>query len=175
MTVADVLQNRLRLRDDATDGEWQVWEHKTLNTHRGVLYWSPPESGLSYAEMAFRIRERVRTNYRVAWWRGFGFGVVIESKAIPPDISAIESHVDARASGRGTWQWTVLACKVSETAVGVHTWTEGFLSPVYRQLLARCESEGWAVGSFKKEKDRLMQFLTAAARLKGYRLREFEL
>jgi hypothetical protein len=174
MVMLESLQNRLRLRDALPDSEWQIWEHKTLNIHRGVLYWSPSDASLTFAEMENRVRKKVAESYRVSWWRGFAFGVVVHSKAVPPDISAIESTIDTRVSGKGTWQWTVLACSARQTAVGVHTWVEGYLSPVYRQCLDQSESQGWIVGDFKKEKDKLMQFLTSAARIKGYRLKEFE-
>ena len=86
----------------------------------------------------------------------------------------MEDWIDTRANRRGTWQWAIYACAPAEVAVGVHTWTEGFLSPVYRDLLDYYGSLNYEVGSFRKEKDQLMKFLTAAARLKGFRFTEFE-
>lgn len=174
MTLAEALQTHLRLREDAGDAEWQVWEHKTFNIHRGVLCWRPSRSHLSFAEMTALVRESVKAHYPVSWWRGFGFGVLIEARALPPDLADIDDAIATRAAEKGTWQWTVFACEPARTCIGVHTWTEGYLSPVYRQLIARYESLGWSVGSFKKEKDHLMQFLTAAARIKGHGLHEFE-
>lgn len=174
MTPTNAFESRLRLRDEDTSPEWQVWERKTLNIHRGVLHWRPTDAHLTYTEMATEIRRTVKEKFKVSWWRGFGFGVLIDATAIPDDISAIEESVDARASSKGTWQWTVFACEPAQIAVGVHTWTEGYLSPVFRDLLAGYESQGWTVGRFKKEKDALIKFLMAAARLKGFRPREFE-
>ena len=86
----------------------------------------------------------------------------------------IDSSIDTRASKKGCWQWTVIAGTESQTAVGIHTWIEGYLSPVYREILKQYESAGWMVGDVKKEKDQLMKFLTSATRLKGIRFREFE-
>ncbi len=43
-----------------------------------------------------------------------------------------------------------------------------------RHLLDCYGSLNYEVGSFRKEKDQLMKFLTAAARLKGFRFTEFE-
>jgi hypothetical protein len=175
MIAGDAFQKaKLRLREDTADSQWQVWELKTLNLHRGVLHWRLGASPGSYAELAAEIRRAVRRYFRVSWWRGFGFGVLIESPAIPADISAIEEAIDTRASGLGTWQWTVFACEPQQFAVGVHTWTAGYLSPVYRDVISSFESRGWTVGSFKKEKDRLMQFLLTVASIKGYRVQEFE-
>lgn len=173
MTPTNAFESRLKLRTDSASTEWQLWERKTLNIHRGVLHWRPG-GNLTYAEMATEIRRTIKEKFKVSWWRGFGFGVLIEAGTMPSDIASLESSVDARASSKGTWQWTVFACQPAKIAVGVHTWTEGYLSPVFRDLLAGNESQGWAVGRFKKEKDALMKFLVAAARLKGFQPREFE-
>jgi hypothetical protein len=51
---------------------------------------------------------------------------------------------------------------------------EVYLSPVYRDLAAHYQSTGIEVGSFTKEMDLLMKFLTAPARAKGIKLAEFE-
>ena len=41
-------------------------------------------------------------------------------------------------------------------------WIEGYLSLVYRALLAGLEEQGYQVASVRKEKDGLMRLLTAA-------------
>jgi hypothetical protein len=69
--------------------------------------------------------------------------------------------VDVRENEKGTWQWTLLACPAMKVAVGIHTWTSGYLSPVYQSLANHFKSEGYNVGNFKKEKDKLMAFLVA--------------
>jgi hypothetical protein len=174
MAISQALQTRLQLRESTLGNEWQIWEHKTFNIHRGVLHWRPTIANLSYVDMVAQIREQVKANYSISWWRGFAFGVVIESPEIPADISMIEESIDTRASSKGTWQWTVFICEPTQTLIGIHTWTEGYLSPAYRDLLKHFESLSWTVGSFKKEKDKLMQFLTAISSLKRIKLQEFE-
>ena len=61
-------------------------------------------------------------------------------------------------------QWVVLLSGTdSRTATGVHTWIEGFLSPVYRSILQSLSQSGYTITSVMKEKDGLMRFLTAVA------------
>ncbi len=132
MSVEEVMRSRLYLREDILETEWRLWEHKTLNIHRGVLHWRPTDQFSSLAQMSERVREQAESRFRVSWWRGFAFGALIEAETIPPDLSAMEDWIDTRANRRGTWQWAIYACAPAQIAVGVHTWQEGFLSPVYR-------------------------------------------
>ena len=171
MNVEEVLQTKLLMRESST-ADCQVWEHKTLNIHRGVLKLRFTDRQ-SLSGMSDTVRERVRESFGVSWWRGFGFGAVVESPNIPDDVATIASCIHTRANSRGTWQWIILACGTAETAIGVHTWAEGYLTPVFLRLLGHYESLGYQVGGFKKEKDQLMRFLTAAARLKGFSFKEF--
>ena len=173
-TVDGILEKRLRLRDAPGHGEWRLWEYKSFNMHRGVLHWQPVGDPLSCGELAQAIRQRVKDTYRVSWWRGMAFGALVEVRDLPEDVTSIDASIDTRSNSQGTWQWLALVCREAKVAIGVHTWTEGYLTPAYRELLAHYESSGYRTGSFKKEKDRLIQFLTAAAKLKGFRFREFE-
>ncbi len=174
MTVDDILRARLHTRDDIAGSEWRLWEYKTFNLHRGVLHWLPAGEPAIGSPLAERVREQVEARFRVSWWRGFGFGVIVESAAIPQDLTAIEASIDIRANGKGTWQWTVFVCPPSRIAIGVHTWVEGFLTSTYRQLIDHYQGSGYTVTSARKEKDGVMRVLTAAASLKGIRFREFE-
>jgi hypothetical protein len=171
MSVEEVLQSKLCIRESSIE-ECQVWEHKTFNTHRGVLHLRFTESQ-SLFQMSETVTQRVSELFRVSWWRGFGFGAVLESPNIPEDVATIDSYIHTRAKSKATWQWIILTCPTAETAIGVHTWVEGYLTPVFRRLLDHYESLGYQVGSFKKEKDQLMQFLTTAASLRGFRFKEF--
>ncbi len=173
MSVEEMFQTMLRLREPVAGPEWQIWEHKTFNIHRGVLRWRPQDP-LTFGKMSQAVLEQVKTSFRVSWWRGFGFGVLIEVPALPEDLAAIDATIGTRANSKGTWQWTVLACPTLETAVGVHTWAEGYLAPLYRALIGHFESLRFEVGSFKKDKGALLQFLTGVARLKGLKIAEFE-
>lgn len=78
----------------------------------------------------------------------------------PDDLKML---VDIRENAKGTLQWVVLTAARAQTALGVHTWLEGYLSPVYREILEHLMGQGWEVASAKREKDGLMNFLTGAA------------
>ena len=71
--------------------------------------------------------------------------------------------VDIRENEKGDVQWVILTASHAQVAVGVHTWVEGYLSPVYREILETLAAEGYKVSSVKREKDGLLKFLTAVA------------
>jgi hypothetical protein len=58
----------------------------------------------------------------------------------------------------------VLVSSTRGSAWGIHTWAEGFLSPVYRELLARLDAGGCELTSVRVEKDGLLRVLTALSR-----------
>ena len=95
----------------------------------------------------------------------------MELNAKPDSFKIIDQYIDARENAKGTWQWVILAFPKANAAVGVHTWTEGYTSSVFRDLLKAWEATGFRAESFKKEPDKLMRFLLAAA---GSRLRPTE-
>jgi len=169
----EILSERLRLDEERSTPEWRRWEHRTLNRHRGVLHWRPARDVSSLQEIASAVREQARSWFRVAWWRGFAFGVIVELPRLPGDAASALDSIDTRANAQGTWQWTVLAGSESGAAIGVHTWMEGWLSPPFRGILEYYESLGMSVGRFTKEKDALLRFLTGTASLKGIRFPEF--
>jgi hypothetical protein len=176
MTIAQIIEREIRLRPrvDVPDRDWQLWESKTWNIHRGVLYRRLTGTPRAWVEVVSEVREKVASCFRIGWWKGFGFGVLIESDFIPRDLAELGETIDSRASRKGTWQWTVFACEPSRLAVGVHMWEEGRMSPLYRNLLAHYRALGFEAESFTKEMDRLMKWLTLPSRLKGQRLNGFE-
>jgi hypothetical protein len=89
-----------------------------------------------------------------------GFGAVIYLDAPPEDIAACVEDIDGRVNSRGTWQWSIIVFKPLRVAAGVHMWISGYLSDVYERILGRIEAEGYRITSCKKEKDKLMKFLT---------------
>lgn len=170
-TVKDILGGYLRHDPAKSDAQWTVWEHKTFNIHRGVLVWTPQRAVARYPEVSDAVRGKIATTFKPSWWRGFAFGVLAEVPALPLDARDCEMDVDVRDNSKGTWQWVLLACPAAQVAVGIHTWTAGYLSPVYLALAEHYRSLGCNVGSFKKEKDGLMAFLLAAS---GRRIQEFK-
>lgn len=174
MSIDNILQEKLRLREDCSDLAWRLWERKSLNMHRGVLHWRPPGSRVTCSDLALRVREHVAANYRIAWWRGFAFGVVAEFSELPDDLLSLGDFVDVRNNTMGTWQWTILVCHRTKTVIGVHTWFSGFLTSTYRAILAQHQGSDFATGSFKKEKDRLMAFLIGVASFPFTPMNDFE-
>lgn len=168
MPISDILSRKLKQLDPGSSGEWQVWEHKTLNLHRAVLEWTPGRVLRSYSEVSHAVRAEVARRLKVAWWRGMGFGVVVHLAAPPEGLAACVDDIDGRQNTRGTWQWSIFVFQQSRAAVGVHMWLRGYLSTVYEQTLACCESEGCRIASCQKDKDRLMQFLTLVHPLPEY-------
>src|SRR3954469_7232757 len=134
MNVEEALAPRLHRRDDLSNGEWSLWEHRTWNMHRGVLHWRPRQDPAGWSEVELAVRERVRPAYRPSWWRGFAFGVVAEVGKMPADAGSALGALDTRNNRRGTWQWAVLVARQEWLAVGLHTWMEGYLSEPFRAL-----------------------------------------
>jgi hypothetical protein len=78
----------------------------------------------------------------------------------PDDLKAL---VDVRENEQGDLQWVVLVASDVRVALGVHTWVEGYLSPVYRDTFQALAGSGYRVTSVKREKDGVMKFLTGVA------------
>jgi hypothetical protein len=140
---------------------WQLWEHKTLNMHRGVIHWDATAGGRTLADIRDRVRGLVRGSFRPAWWRGFGFGAVVSVEHADDSFARAADLVDVRNDRRGTWQWLVLHFPSLRAAVGVCTWTEGYLAPVYRGLLSALRGEGFTCESYQRDMDALMRRLVA--------------
>lgn len=151
---------RLRQRDDAAESDWRFWEKRNLNLHRVVALWTRGSS--SPREIEIQARAAVSRRFKSAWWRGLGFGVVVDVRDVERFPDAFLPFVDGRANRAGTWQWVILVSPTRRKAAGLHNWVEGYLSPVYRGLLERLGERGFAVESVRKEKDGMMKLLTAA-------------
>jgi len=167
--LAELSAGRLQPRDDIREPDWRFWERRNLNLHRVVALcrYAPP----SARELAARCRDTLALHFRCAWWRGLGFGVVVELREAAGFPEEYLPLVDGRANGQGTWQWLILVSGARRQAWGLHTWIEGYLSPLYRGVLDRLDEQGYSIESVRKEKDGLMRVLTAA---RPARFPEFE-
>ena len=165
VSLDHILEAKLRHDPARSSDAWGVWEHKTLNMHRGVLHWRPRDAPAAYGDVTSAVRAKVAECFKRSWWRGFGFGVVVELDRMPAGIEAADDDIDTRDNRKGTWQWSVLAFREPQVALGIHTWTHGYLTEVYTLLLAHYESQGYRVGGFTKEKDALLRFLSAVSGL----------
>jgi hypothetical protein len=155
----------LKPRDDLRDPGWTFWELRTLNRHRVVGLVTEHRQFRDARDLETEIRGVVSRHFKCAWWRGMAYGVVADVPAISLNAEALEGLVDVRENPKGTLQWVVLAAGDARAAVGVHTWMETYLSPVYRTILQALTSMGYQVATGVRQKDGLMRFLTAAADL----------
>jgi len=168
MSADEILKQKLKAQPDLSDAEWTVWEHKTLNMHRVVLVWQPQQIPPHYAEIPGIVRAKVGALFKVSWWRGMGFGLLAVLPSVPAGVESCVDDIDTRQNSKGTWQWSILYLSNRHAVIGAHMWMRGYLSGTYHQLIQSYESAGNKVATFKKEKDKLMKFLSSAARLPEY-------
>ena len=169
----EIIESSLPKHFRQEEGNWTFWEHKTINIHRSILHWSA-NSELSYPAISDAVRVKIKEKYKASWWRGFAYGAIIDVPTTPDGIDNIGESIDNRDNKNGAWQWIILVCQESKSVVAIHTWTVGFLTPIYEAIIARYRSDGYNVGVFKKDKDKLMQFLTKMSALKGVHFQEYE-
>lgn len=136
------------------------WELRTLNMHRVVGLLQPYRQFADAHDLESTIRAAVARNFKCSWWRGMGLGVVAQAAAIRLTADDLKGLVDVRQSSKGTVQWVVLVAGDTRVAVGVHTWMETYLSPVYRRTLDGLAEAGYQVSSATRDKDGLMKLLT---------------
>jgi hypothetical protein len=91
------------------------------------------------------------------------FGVVADVPAISLTLDDLKVLVDVRDNAKGTLQWVILVAGSGGAALGVHTWMEVYLSPVYRRILQALTEAGYRVAGARRDKDGLMKFLTGVA------------
>ncbi|MBO0698250.1 MAG: hypothetical protein J2P46_07645 [Zavarzinella sp.] len=154
-----------RLKPLATDlpETWRLWEHKTLNIHRGVIHWDATATDDTLADVREEVRAVVARYFRPAWWRGFGFGTVVSLGHADESFGRAAELIDVRNNRRGTWQWLALHFPKLREAVGVCTWTEGYLAPVYRDLLEALRGAGFRCQSYQRDMDALVKHLVTVA------------
>jgi hypothetical protein len=170
IVASAAMQKNMRMRSDLTEPKWSFWELRNLNMHRVVGLLQADRRVADVRALDTELRGALARNFKRAWWRGIAYGVVadIDTPAFTPDDLKI--LVDERENSRGTMQWVVLTSGATRKATGVHTWIEGFLSPVYRTVLQTLSRQGFEISSVMKEKDGLMRVLTAVAdaRVRAY-------
>ena len=164
MSIEQAIETRLKPVPAKTPGGWSVWEHKTLNMHRGVLHYRPERRDTTISELNTRVLEMRAAQFRVSWWRGFGFGVLVDIGRMPEDMESIGECIDPIENVKGNWQWIIVICDDPKAVIAMHTWVQGYLTPVYRGLLQHYKTSGYPVKSLKKEKGKLMRFLTIVGR-----------
>ena len=162
IVAAAVEQKNMRQRSDLARRDWTFWELRNLNMHR-VVGLLQTDRRLSDARTLDAARRgELAGSFKRAWWRGIAYGVVVKADVPALSTEDLKILVDERENSRGTMQWVVLVSSAGN-ATGVHTWLEGFLSPVYRAVIEALSRSGCRISSVMKEKDGLMRVLTAVA------------
>jgi hypothetical protein len=159
------VQRRLRPRHDLSEAGWTFWELRTLNLHRVVGLLKEYRQFTDAHDLGAEIRSVIGRNFKRSWWRGMAYAVVAgvaEVSLRPDDLKML---VDVRENQKGTLQWVILVASDAHIALGVHTWMEGYLSPVYRDTLQALAKTGCQITSVQREKDGLMKLLSAGANL----------
>jgi len=156
---------RLTLRTDLAEPGWTFWELRTLNMHRVIGLLTGDREFDDARQLEAAIRGAVSRHFKRAWWRGMAYGAVVQAGAISLGADDLKRLVDVRENAQGTLQWVILVSSHAPVALGVHTWMEAYLSPVYRGALQALTAHAYRVASATKEKDGLMKFLTGVADL----------
>jgi hypothetical protein len=170
---ASAVQGGLRLRSDIHAEGWTFWELRNLNMHRVVGLLRAQRAFADVPDLEGEIRTAISRDFKRAWWRGLAYGVVAEVEQATWTPGDLEAMVDIRENRKGVLQWVVLASPVGRRAVGVHTWEQVFLSPVYREVVAALSGGGYQVATAAKGKDGLMRVLTDVSALEGAPFPEF--
>ena len=155
----------LRPRNDLREPGWTFWELRTLNMHRVVGLLQHYRQFADAHDFEATIRAAATRNFKCSWWRGMGLGIVAQVATIPMRGDDLKVLVDVRENSKGTMQWVVLVTGDTQRAIGVHTWMETYLSPVYRGILQGLAEAGCRVSSVTRNKDGLMKLLTGVADL----------
>jgi hypothetical protein len=153
----------LRPRSDLRQPGWTFWELRTINKHRVVGLLNEYRQFANARDLEWEIRGAVSRNFKASWWRGMAYGVVAQVSAISLKPDDLKILVDVRENPKGTLQWVILAASHAPVAIGVHTWMEAYLSPVYRGTLQTLAGAGYRVSSATRDKDGLMKLLTSVA------------
>ena len=138
--------------------DWNVWEKKSLGTHRGVIDW-PTAPPVPIDVLASRVREGVKREFKPGWFRGFGFGTILHFNTAPADFTKICGHIDRRNRIHGVWQWAIVQFDKDKVALGIHTWQHGYLRPVYESILEQLAARGYQCHSVDAEVDPLIETL----------------
>jgi hypothetical protein len=158
----------LRLRADAADPGWTIWELKNLNLHRALVLIEPQADVADPVAFLASLRAGLASSLHRAWWRGLACCVIVAAPGhlawLPADLTPM---VDGREEWRAIVQWLIAASLTDRTAIGMHTWLEVRLSPTYRDLIRAFRADGFAVTTAVKGRDGLMRLLTDVAALEG--------
>jgi hypothetical protein len=163
IVASAAINAKLQRREDIREPGWDFWELRNINMHRVIGLMSEHRQFPDVGSIQSEIRGKVGRNFKVSWWRGMAYGAVAEVSALSLQLNDLEKLVDIRENVKGDLQWLVLVAGGERAALGVHTWIEGYLGPVYRRIVEQLANAGYKVANARREKDGLMKFLTSTA------------
>ncbi len=147
-----------RVSGDSGEG-LNVYQAKSFNRHSAVIQESARAESFSSERYVSTTRKKALARCKPNWLRGLALGTVLEIDRLPTNVELISDAIDTRQKGRVVWQWSVIAVRDQRLVLGLHTWMQVYLTPVYGDLLFQFAEEGFTIERFKKEKDRLMALL----------------
>ncbi len=163
MVASAAARRQLEPRADVHERGWTFWELRNLNMHRVVGLLRADEPVADVSRLDATIRGVLGRAFKRAWWRGIAYGVVAEVGPVSVPADNLTPLVDGRENSKGTMQWVVLVDASAHKVIGVHTWVEGYLGPVYRSVLQSLADQQFQIESVMKDKDGLMRVLTSVA------------
>ncbi|MBI4995888.1 MAG: hypothetical protein HZC22_03125 [Rhodocyclales bacterium] len=157
--------------------DWQLWEYKTLNMHRGLIDFRPSNRS-NPQEIEKAIRETVVSSFSPTWARGFAFGVVVQFATSPEfQLSEFIECVDSFNRNDGVLQWVIAIDHQNQRAFAAHMWMHGSLHSSFIDSLTQLERAYYSIDKGYKEQPaffaRINKLVVSAGRLVG-RLRTLQ-
>lgn len=134
-----------------------LWVRKTPNLFRGVLELDC--TCKTAAEAATAVREVVTLEYAPGLVIPFAFGTILHYAHTSPDVKDMENLIDDRARSRATWQWIIVVNGSLKQVYGIHMWANGYLTPVYENLIKHFENTDYQCQTTVKEPSRFWKRL----------------
>lgn len=155
--MREIISEKLKKSQKISELGGEIFFKRNLNIHRCVLL---ADIGGVKAVLPEEIRAIVTEYQRASWFRSMGFGAVLAVESVEPVGSVFEAEIDIRNRGKGTWQWTILHSSIERLCVGYHTWTHGFITSIFQDILRRFDAQGYRVNDQKARMDRFMNVAT---------------
>ena len=162
--MREIITEKLKKSQKIPELGGEIFFIKNLNIHRCVLV---ADLGGANAISPEEIRLIVTKHQRASWFRGMGFGVLLAVDSVEPVASRFDAEIDIRNRGKGVWQWTILHSSIERVCFGYHTWTHGFITGIFQDILQRFDTQEYRVNDQKAQMDRFMELATKWARHGG--------